>query len=290
MSKPIPIGDQTLDIERNIFNANMAKKLADDKVDVLFLDHGNLAEQGYPIKPYYRQDLVHLADEGVEVYTTNIRKMIARVLKKDNAEDDEYWANNIHLDRRDQGQHYRARYSNESQVGYKDNIDHHNTFRKHNDGYHHRRENRGPYGRNSDHNTYSGRDDNSQYIRDYRGDNANIGHRSTFRRRDEHNYGAGSRGHNEDNRQRSSYSGNRNEYRRSDTRRDQFNYWDESDVIRDNRDNRFTFTTMDDTDRRHSRYGFNKDSYYSGRRGSESERRYNENRYGDYEYYYSQRD
>ena len=83
VSKPIPIGDRTLDSERNIFNASVEKKLSEDrKVNVLFLDHGNLTEQGLPIKPYYRQDLVHLVSHGIYVLTTNLRRMIIQVLRK----------------------------------------------------------------------------------------------------------------------------------------------------------------------------------------------------------------
>ena len=84
MSKPIPIGDESLDIERNIFNARLMKKLSEDeRINVSLIDHGNLSEQGLPIKHYYRQDLVHLAPDGIDLYTTNLCKVIIQVLKKE---------------------------------------------------------------------------------------------------------------------------------------------------------------------------------------------------------------
>ena len=83
VSKPIPIGDHKLDIERNIFNANIAKQISEDsEVSLCFLDHGNLAEQSFPIKRYYRQDLVHLSPDGIDVFSNNLRRMILDVLKK----------------------------------------------------------------------------------------------------------------------------------------------------------------------------------------------------------------
>ena len=68
--KVIPIGDHEIDIEHNIFNAENEKRLTEiNKSWISFIDHGNLAERGLPIKDYYRPDLVHLAGRGVAVFT-----------------------------------------------------------------------------------------------------------------------------------------------------------------------------------------------------------------------------
>ena len=57
VSKVIPIGDHEVDIERNLFNVESEKKLTEiNKTEINFIDHGNLAERGAPIKKYYRPD------------------------------------------------------------------------------------------------------------------------------------------------------------------------------------------------------------------------------------------
>ena len=82
VSKVIPIGDHEIDIERNIFNAENEKRLTEiNKAGISFIDHGNLAERGIPIKEYYRPDLIHLAGRGVAVFAENLEKEIVRVIK-----------------------------------------------------------------------------------------------------------------------------------------------------------------------------------------------------------------
>ena len=82
VSKVIPTGDHEIDIERNIFNAENEKRLTEiNKSGISFIDHGNLAERGIPIKEYYRPDLIHLAGRGVAVFADNLEKEIVRVLK-----------------------------------------------------------------------------------------------------------------------------------------------------------------------------------------------------------------
>ena len=72
ISKAIPVGNHEIDIERFMFNAENKKKLGEVLTsEVAFLDHGNLAEQGVPIKTYYRDDLVHLSSQGVIRFAQN---------------------------------------------------------------------------------------------------------------------------------------------------------------------------------------------------------------------------
>ena len=83
VSKPIPIGDKKLDIERSIFNASIAKELSlNEDINACLLDHSNLAEQSLPIKQYYRQDLIHLSPSGVDVFSTNLRQKILEMQGK----------------------------------------------------------------------------------------------------------------------------------------------------------------------------------------------------------------
>ena len=165
VSKPIPIGDRTLDIERNIFNANVEKKLSEDgKVKVLFLDHGNLPDQGFPIKPCYRLDLVHLVPYGIDVLTTNLRRMIIQVLKKDDNPDNVNQRKPVNNNRQDIDYHYkprfneshrtsdevynRRRYNQDGYSGYRGNYEsmgHRNTYSGNRDGYPYR-----DYNRNSE--------------------------------------------------------------------------------------------------------------------------------------------
>ena len=84
VSKVIRIGDHENDIERNIFNAENEKRLTEiNKSGISFIDHGNLAERGIPIKEYYLRDLIHLAGQGVAVFADNLEKEIVRVLKSE---------------------------------------------------------------------------------------------------------------------------------------------------------------------------------------------------------------
>ena len=83
VSKVIPIGDHEIDIDHNLFNAQNEKRLTEiSKSEISFIDHGNLAERGKPIKDYYRPDLVNLEGQGVAVFAENLEKEISRVLKK----------------------------------------------------------------------------------------------------------------------------------------------------------------------------------------------------------------
>lgn len=72
MSKLIPKGNRTLNIERNFFSAKVEQ----------FVDHGSLAERGQTIKSYYRDDLIHLSLDGVDMLTANLRTMIVGIRKK----------------------------------------------------------------------------------------------------------------------------------------------------------------------------------------------------------------
>lgn len=83
------------------------RKTEDGKLNVQFLDHGNLAERGQAIKSYYTDDFIHLAPEGVNVLTTNIRSMIMQILKK-NANYDQLYHKKIFERREDSEYRYRA--------------------------------------------------------------------------------------------------------------------------------------------------------------------------------------
>ncbi|MCG8044937.1 MAG: SGNH/GDSL hydrolase family protein, partial [Candidatus Thiodiazotropha endolucinida] len=88
VSKIVPIGDHDVDIDRSIFNANSERKLTEiNKTEIGFIDHGNLAERGVPIKDYYRQDVIHLSGRGVEIFADNLEREIKRILKKDDMQD-----------------------------------------------------------------------------------------------------------------------------------------------------------------------------------------------------------
>ena len=204
MSKPIPIGDESLDIERNIFNARLLKKLSEDEhINASLIDHENLSEQGLPIKRYYRQDLVHLAPNGIDVYTTNLRKVIIQVLKKEVNSNDEnnqkdtdhnamphYRISDEEYSRRKHSEERRSGYSgHEGRTGYHNNyagqrnvnqlrehnrgynvngsIRYQNAYNRMNDSYPHRDENKSKI------ESYSHRrdDDGRQHGDDYRGYN-----------------------------------------------------------------------------------------------------------------------
>ena len=88
VSKVIPVVDHETDIGRNLFNAESEKKLTEvNKSEINFINYGNLAEWGVPIKEYYRQDLVHLSGPGVAAFAKNLEKEIIRVLKKEEQRD-----------------------------------------------------------------------------------------------------------------------------------------------------------------------------------------------------------
>ena len=83
VSKVIPVGDHEIDINRNLLNAQNEKTITELKqTQISFIDHGNLAERGTPIKEYYRPDLIHLAGQGVVVFAENLENEINRILKK----------------------------------------------------------------------------------------------------------------------------------------------------------------------------------------------------------------
>lgn len=86
VSKVAPVGDRQLEIERNLLNAEMEKKITEVlKSSVTFIDHGNLAERGLIIKEYYRQDKLHLSNNGIECFTRNLRDDIHdRIRTEDN--------------------------------------------------------------------------------------------------------------------------------------------------------------------------------------------------------------
>ena len=85
VSKIAPVGDRELSIEGTILNASCEKKVREIHDDIKFLDHSNLAEQGVPIKTFYRPDMLHFSYTGVINFDKNLRRVIEESLNhKDN--------------------------------------------------------------------------------------------------------------------------------------------------------------------------------------------------------------
>ena len=215
VSKTIPIGDQKLDIERNVFNASIAKELSEDsEVNVSFLDHGNLAEQALPIKNYYRQDLVHLAPDGIDVFSTNLRRMINEVLKKNVGQDENNQRkdinNNSNFSGRSNVYHYRDDNRDSNSKGSTGHQESHYGNRK---DYQHREYNWDSNWRNSNRNTYPGSNNGYPYRGEYRG-NKNISHRNTYTGNldNNHTYRDDEKGHYENSGHRT-FTGNRDDNR-----------------------------------------------------------------------------
>ena len=215
VSKTIPIGDQKLDIERNVFNASIAKELSEDsEVNVSFLDHGNLAEQALPIKNYYRQDMVHLAPDGIDVFSTNLRRMINEVLKKNVGPDENSQRkdinNNSNFSGRSNVYHYRDDNRDSNSKG---STGHQESYYGNRKDYQHREYNRDRNWRNSNRNTYPGSNNGYPYRGEYRG-NENISHRNTNtgNHDDYHTYRDDERGQYENSGHRT-FTGNRDDNR-----------------------------------------------------------------------------
>ena len=138
-----------------------------------------------------------------------------------------------------------------------------------NDRYPHRDENKSKIG------SYSHRRDDGgqQHGDDYRGYNKIFSHQSTFQNRDDYTHRDDETGHYRSI-HRDKYPGSRDAHRYMDKNRerDEVDYWRESDVYNDNRDNdRFQYRIRDDFGGR--RYS---DNYYYGDSFRERERRYND--------------
>ena len=82
VSKITPVGDRELSIESTMLNASCEKKLREIHKDIQFIDHSNLADQGRPIKTHYKPDMLHLSYNGVIIFGSNLRKVIAHSLNK----------------------------------------------------------------------------------------------------------------------------------------------------------------------------------------------------------------
>ena len=309
VSKPIPIGDQKSDIVRNIFNASIVKELSEDsEVNVCFLDHGNLAEQAFPIKRYYRQDLVHLSPDGLDVFSTNLCRMILEVLKKSGMPDEDIQREDINNNREDSSNYYRPlfyanyrqnfsgeRYSelsgNNGRNGHSNNLSgrsndfqyrdgnrdsysngstgHQTKHTRNRESYQHRYYNRGSNWRNGHRNSYPGRYNGYPYRDEYSDNSKNIGHRNTFTgNRDDYPNRDDERGYNENKGYRNMFKGNRDDYRFRDDERGHYD--------------RNTFTGIRDGHQRRDNDRYTSDNYHSGERYSEHERRYNEKRRYDW--------
>ena len=309
VSKPIPIGDHKLDIERNIFNANIAKQISEDsEVNVCFLDHGNLAEQSFPIKRYYRQDLVHLSPDGIDVFSTNLRRMILDVLKKTVRPDDYKQRKDSDNDREDSHYTYKPRlyannrqnfreerypvfngnssrngdsnrlYGRSSAYKYRDDnkdsnrnesTDHQKTHNGNHESYQHRDYERGGNWKNVYRNSYPGSYNDYTYRGEYRDNNKNISHRNTLNGdRDDYPHRDDERGHNQNYGYDNTFTGNHDNYPFRDEERGHYD--------------RNTYTGIRDGYQHRDNERYTSDNYYSAERYSEHDRRYNEKRRYDW--------
>lgn len=251
VSKVIPIGDHEVDIDRNLFNAENEKRLTEiNKSEISFIDHGNLAERGVPIKDYYRPDLIHLAGQGIAVFTGNLEKEIIKGLRKEEQRAE------IGSETSHSTQHNGSRNTNGLDQ-YNDRGD--RNYRpykpadKRNGQYN--RQHNYPEGRDQRHNTDNGyprNHDLSGYpSRNDNGDNERQYHRN-YNRGNERNY------YRNDNRD------NDRHYYRSDYNKDNRGY----DKQRTFNSGNYLSERLDERDNRYSRvrYFDNDDYYYYGRR------------------------
>ena len=298
-----------MDIEINIFNANIAKQISEDsEVNVCFLDHGNLAEQSFPINRYYRQDLVHLSPDGIDVFSTNLRRMILDVLKKTVRPDDDKQRKDSDNDREDSYYTYKPRlYANNRQnfseerypvfngnsgrnghsnklygrsSAYKyrdDNRDsnrngstgHQKTYNGNHESYQHRDYDRGGNWKNGYGNSYPGSYNDYTYRGEYRNNNKNISHRNTlYGDRDDYPYRDNERGHNQNNGYRNTFTGNHDNYPFRDEERGHYD--------------RNRFTGVRDGYQQRDNEQYTNDNYYSAESYSEHDGRYNEKRHYDW--------
>ena len=94
VSKMTSVGDRELDIDRIILNPGCEKKLREVHNDLIFIDNSNLADQGIPVREFYKQDMLHLSYSGAIRFGSNLRRTIVGVMnqKESGARRDGYGA------------------------------------------------------------------------------------------------------------------------------------------------------------------------------------------------------
>ena len=81
LSKAAPVAERSLEIERNLLNAEAEKTFSvGTESKISFIDHSNLSDRGSIIKQYYRPDGLHLSREGIYKYTENLKDAINAAL------------------------------------------------------------------------------------------------------------------------------------------------------------------------------------------------------------------
>ena len=81
-SKVAPVGERSLEIERNLLNAEAEKTFSVTRDGhVSYIDHSNLADRGPIIKDYYKPDELHLSKDGIYRYTENLKDAIQNALR-----------------------------------------------------------------------------------------------------------------------------------------------------------------------------------------------------------------
>ena len=81
-SKVAPVGERSLEIERNLLNAEAEKTFSVTRDGhVSYIDHSNLADRGSIIKDYYKPDELHLSKDGIYRYTENLKDAIQNALR-----------------------------------------------------------------------------------------------------------------------------------------------------------------------------------------------------------------
>ena len=65
-----------------MFNAGCEKKLREVHNDLIFIDNSNLAEQGIPVREFYKQDMLHLSYSGALRFGNNLRRTILGLMSQ----------------------------------------------------------------------------------------------------------------------------------------------------------------------------------------------------------------
>lgn len=116
ISKLTPVGDQELNIERELLNAKVEKKIREMySTEIKFIDHSNLAKQGNPLRTFYNQDQLHLSKEGAVMFCDNFEAAIETHIRgtaQRNAEDKTEGGNKI-FKHKDSNRRYRWDRGNE---------------------------------------------------------------------------------------------------------------------------------------------------------------------------------
>ena len=77
ISKLAPVADEALNIESELLNVQTEKKTRESySSNITFIDHSNLTRRGTIVKDFYKQDKLHLSDDGIRVFLDNLKREI----------------------------------------------------------------------------------------------------------------------------------------------------------------------------------------------------------------------